>query len=84
MIEEKYHTSTIGAIQENFMGISPELQNVRIVHCPASEGIEENELADSLAKTVSKKVKHLQPNTQLSPSEIQQGNKISKFWSISK
>ena len=84
MIGEKYHDSTIGAIQENFMGISPELQNVRIVYCPAHEGIEENELADSLAKTVSKKVKHLQPNTQLSPSEIQQGNKISKFWSISK
>ena len=82
MIGEKYHDSTIGAIQETFMGISPELQNVRIVYCPAHEGIEENELADSLAKTVSKKVEHL--HTQLSPSEIQQGNEISKLWSISK
>ena len=50
----------------------------------AHQGIEENELADSLAKTASKKA------TQLSPSEIQQGNKmlsISKWtrrWENSK
>ena len=46
------------------MDISPEVQNIK-----------ENELADSLAKTASKKAKHLQPNTQLSSSEILQDNK---------
>ena len=58
------------------MDISPKVQN-RSVYCPAHQGMEENELADSLAKTASKKAKHIQPNTQLSPSEIQQGNKCS-------
>ena len=47
-----------------------------LFYCPAHQGIEENELADSLAKIALKKAKHLQPNTQLSPSEIQQGNKM--------
>ena len=87
---ENYHNSTIRAIRENLMNISPKVQNIRLVYCPAHQGIHENELADSLAKTASKKVKHLQPNTQLSPSEIQQGNKmlsISKWtrrWENSK
>ena len=58
------------------MDISPKVQNIRIVYCPVHQDIEEDELADSLAKTASKKAKHLQPNTQLLPSEIQQDNKI--------
>ena len=61
------------------MDISPKVQNISIL--PSPQGIQENELADSLAKTTSRKVKHLQPNTQLSPSEIQQGKKM---FSISK
>ena len=73
---ENYHNSTIRAIRENLMDISPKVQNIRLVYCPAHQGIQENELADSLAKTSSKEAKHLQPNTQLSPSEIQQGNKM--------
>ena len=73
---ENYHNSTIRAIRGNLMDISPKVQN-RLVYCPAHQGMEENELADSLAKTASKKAKHIQPNTQLSPSEIQQGNKCS-------
>ena len=87
---ENYHNSTIRAIRENLMDISPKVQNIRLVYCPAHQGIQENELADSLAKTASKEAKHLQPNTQLSPSEIQQGNKmlsISKWtrrWENSK
>ena len=70
------------------MDISPKVQNISIL--PSPQGIQENELADSLAKTTSRKVKHLQPNTQLSPSEIQQGKKmlsISKWtrrWENSK
>ena len=53
------------------MGIRPKVQNIRLVYCPVHQGIPENELADSLAdSTSSKKAKHLQPNTQLSPSEI--------------
>ena len=58
------------------MAISPNVQNIRFTYCPVHQGTEENEPADSLAKTASKKVKQLQPNTQLSPSEIQQGNKM--------
>ena len=87
---ENYHNSTVIAIRENLMDISSKVQNIRLVYCPAHQGIEENELADSLAETASKKPKHLQPNTQLSPSEIQQGNKtlsISKWtrrWENSK
>ena len=87
---ENYHNSTARAIQENFMDIGPKVQNIRIVYCPAHQIIEENELADSFSKTTSKKVKYPQSNTQLSPSEIQQGNKmlsISKWtrkWENSK
>ena len=87
---EDYHNSTIRAIRENLMDISPNVQNIRIVYFPVHQDIEENELADSLAKTPSKEAKHLHPNTQLLPSEIQQGNKmlsISKWtrrWENSK
>ena len=73
---ENYHNSTIRAIRENLMDLSPKVQNIRLVYCPAHQSIQENELANSLAKTASKKAKHLQPNTQLSPSEIKQGNKM--------
>ena len=73
---ENYLNSTVRAICENLMAISPKVQSIRFTYCPVHQGIEENEPADSLAKTASKKVKHLQPNTQLSPSEIQQGNKM--------
>ena len=52
------------------------MQNIRLVYCPAHQGIEENELADSVAKTVSKKARHLQPSTQISSSEKQQSNKM--------
>ena len=87
---ENYHNFPAKAIQENFMDIGPKVQNIRIVYCPAHQTIEENELAGSFSKTASKKVKYPQPNTQLSPSEIQQGNKmlsISKWtrkWENSK
>ena len=57
------------------MDLSPKVQNIRLVYCPTHQGIEENERADSLAKTPSK-TKQLEPNTQLSPSEIQEGNKM--------
>ena len=36
---------------------SSKVQNVRIVYCPAHQGIEEYELAGSVAKTASKKAK---------------------------
>ena len=89
---ENYHNSIIRATLQNLMDISPKVQNIRLVYCPAYQGIEENDLAGSLAKTASKKknIKHLQSNTQLSPSEIQQSNKmlsISKWirrWENSK
>ena len=55
------------------MDINPKVQYIRLIYCPDHQDIKENELADSLAKTVLKKAKHLQPTTQLSPSEIQQG-----------
>ena len=59
------------------MKISPKTQKVRMVYCPSHQDIEENELADSLAETSSKKARYLRPNIQLSPSEIkQQGNKM--------
>ena len=41
------------------MDISPKVQNITFVYCPAHESIEENELADSLPKTALKKAKHL-------------------------
>ena len=71
---ENYHNSTVRPIQENLMDILPRVQNVRLVYCPAHQCIEENEIADSFAKTPLKKARHLQPNTQLSLSEMQQGN----------
>ena len=52
------------------MDINPKVQYIRLIYCPDHQDIKENELADSLAKTVLKKAKHLQPTTQLSPSEI--------------
>ena len=74
-IRENYSNSTVRTIQENLRDISPKVWYVRLVYCTAQD-IEENKLADSLAKIALKKAKHLQPNTQLSPSEIQQGNKM--------
>ena len=71
---ENYHNSTVRPIQENLMDILPRVQNVRLVCCPAHQCIEENETADSFAKIPLKKARHLQPNTQLSLSEMQQGN----------
>ena len=50
-----YHYSTARSTHENLMDINPKVQNIRLVYCPAHQGIEENELADSLAKTDSKK-----------------------------
>ena len=73
---ENCHNPTVKAIHENLMDISPKVQNIRFVYCPAHQGIQENELADSLAKIALKKAKHLQPNSQLSTSKIQQGNKM--------
>ena len=58
------------------MNISPKMLNIRLVYCPAHQGIEENELADSLAKTSSKKAKHLQHNTQI---HLLKYNKVTKF-----
>ena len=43
---ENYQNSTIREIRENLIEISPKVQNVRIVYCPAHQGIKENELAD--------------------------------------
>ena len=77
---ENYHNSTVKSIQGDLMDISSKVQNIKIVYCPTHEDIEENELADALAKIVSKKSKRLQPNTQLSPSEIHNNsNKITKI-----
>ena len=40
------------------MGIRPKVQNIRLVYCSVHQGIQENELADSLAdSTASKKSK---------------------------
>ena len=52
-----YHNSTVTAIRENLKDISPKVQNIRLVYCPTHQGIEEYELANSLAKTASKKKK---------------------------
>ena len=45
---ENYHNSTVRAICDNLMDVSPKVQNIIFVYCPAHQGIEENELADSL------------------------------------
>ena len=58
---ENYHNSTIRAICENLMDISPKVQKIRLVYCPAHQGIQGNELADSLAKTAPKRAKHYIP-----------------------
>ena len=52
---ENYHDFTKRAIHENLMNISPKVQNIRLVYCPPHQGIQVNELADSLPKTASKK-----------------------------
>ena len=41
-----YHNSTVRAIREILMDISPKVQNIKFVSCLAHQGIEENELAD--------------------------------------
>ena len=60
---ENYHNSSIRAIRENLMDISAKVQNIPLVYFPAHQVIQEKELADSLAKTASKKAKHRHPDT---------------------
>ena len=40
------HNSTVRAIRENLMDISPIVKNITLVHSPALQGIKENELLD--------------------------------------
>ena len=48
--------------KRKYHGSSEKVDNIKIIYCPAHIGIEENELADRLAKTGAKNAKHLQPD----------------------
>ena len=60
---ENNHNSTVRAIHEKLMDISPKAQNIISVYCLAHQSIDENELGDSLAKTASKKKQNNYNNT---------------------
>ena len=42
------------------------MEHIKLIYCPAHKGIKENEIADNLAKTASKKGSHLRPRTGIS------------------
>ena len=81
---EKYHNSMIRQIREDIMDINEKVDNIKIIYWPAQIGIEGNELADGLAKTGTKKAKHLQPDPKITLCELKQSNKVLsiKKWSM--
>ena len=56
--------------KRKYYGSSEKVDNIKIIYCPAHIGIEENELADSLAKTGAKNAKHLQPDPKITLPEL--------------
>ena len=72
---DSYHNKIINKIRENLIRISSCVDEIKLIYCPAHKGIEDNEIADSLAKVASTKALHLPPRTDLSLSEIKEINK---------
>ena len=56
--------------KRKYHGSSEKVDDVKIIYCPAHIGIEENELADSLAKIGAKNAKHLQPDPKITLPEL--------------
>ena len=72
---DSYHNTTIRKIRDNLIQLSSLVSEIQIIYCPAHKGIEDNEIADSLAKVASKKASHLPPRTDLSIPKIKELNK---------
>ena len=72
---ESFHDETIYQIRLNLIELSFRFDQIKLIYCPAHKGINENEMADSLAKVAAKKATHLQTKSDLSQSDIQSANK---------
>ena len=72
---ESYHHETIGRIRESLTYICDKVENINLIYCPAHKGIQENEMADALAKTAAEKARHLPQNAEISMQEIKKTNK---------
>ena len=81
---ESYHNETI--TRDNLMQISSVVEHIKLIYCPAQIGIKDNEIADNLAKTASRKASHLPPRTDISLSKVKEINrqitldKWSRIW----
>ena len=51
------------------------VEHIKLIYCPAHKGIKENEIADNLAKIVSKKASHLPPRADISLSKVKEINR---------
>ena len=56
---ENYHNNAISLIRENLIEISLRISSIKMVYFPGHKGVCENQIADSLAKTGAKNVRHL-------------------------
>ena len=72
---ESYHNETITKIRDNLTQISSLVEHIKLIYCPAHKGIKENEIADNLAKTASKKAFHLPPRADISISKVKEINR---------
>ena len=72
--QEHYHNQTIDQIRVNLIEISLKVNQIKLIYCPGHKGIPENEIADSLAKTGSRKAKHLPLKVTVTPTEIKKNN----------
>ena len=64
------------------MEISQQLNQIKIIFCPAQKGIVGNEIADSFVKIASKKATYLSPRTEIFLSDIRIFNQelITSKW----
>ena len=72
---ESYHNETITKTRDNLTQISSLVEHIKLIYCPAHKGIRENEIADNLAKTASKKASHLPPRANISISKVKEINR---------
>ena len=80
---ESYHNETITKIRDNLIHISSLVERIKLIYCPVHKSTKENEIADILAKTASKKAFHLLPRTDISLSKLKKINRqiTSGKWS---
>ena len=65
---ESYHNETKTKIRGSLIQTSSLVEHIKLIYSPTHKGIKENEIADNLAKTASKKACHLPPRAEISLS----------------